>query len=155
MLLDGDVIGEIHLKRIDRANRTCALGIHLQNDAVKGRGYGTRAEKLALKYAFEELGMRAVEADALLKNTRSQRVLEKAGFRYVRSDEAFRYYRCERTEFYGKKESGMNLNQHIKLSPRVEAALREGRPVIALESTIISHGMPCRQSAVPYPPPEK
>ena len=146
VLLDGDVIGEIHLKRIDRANRTCALGIHLQNDAVKGRGYGTRAEKLALKYAFEELGMRAVEADALLKNTRSQRVLEKAGFRYVRSDEAFRYYRCERTEFYGKKESGMNLNQHIKLSPRVEAALREGRPVIALESTIISHGMPYPQN---------
>ena len=36
----------------------------------------------------------------------------------------------------------MNLNQHIKLSPKVEAALREGRPVIALESTIISHGMP-------------
>ena len=36
----------------------------------------------------------------------------------------------------------MSLNQHIKLSPKVEAALKEGRPVIALESTIISHGMP-------------
>ena len=40
----------------------------------------------------------------------------------------------------------MNLNQHIKLSPKVEAALREGRPVIALESTIISHGMPYPQN---------
>ena len=40
----------------------------------------------------------------------------------------------------------MSLNQHIKLSPKVEAALREGRPVIALESTIISHGMPYPQN---------
>ncbi len=34
------------------------------------------------------------------------------------------------------------MNQLVKKSPKVEAALREGRPVIALESTIISHGMP-------------
>ena len=40
----------------------------------------------------------------------------------------------------------MNLNQHVKLSPKVEAALKEGRPVIALESTIISHGMPYPQN---------
>ena len=40
----------------------------------------------------------------------------------------------------------MNLNPYLKLSPRVEAALREGRPVIALESTIISHGMPYPQN---------
>ena len=40
----------------------------------------------------------------------------------------------------------MSLNQHIKLSPKVEAALKEGRPVIALESTIISHGMPYPQN---------
>ena len=32
--------------------------------------------------------------------------------------------------------------KHLQLSPKVKAALREGRPVIALESTIISHGMP-------------
>ena len=38
------------------------------------------------------------------------------------------------------------MNPLIKLSPRVEAALREGRPVIALESTIISHGMPYPQN---------
>lgn len=32
--------------------------------------------------------------------------------------------------------------KYLELSPEVEAALREGRPVVALESTIISHGMP-------------
>ena len=32
------------------------------------------------------------------------------------------------------------------MSPEVEQALREGRPVVALESTIISHGMPYPQN---------
>ncbi len=141
-----EVIGEMHLKYIDLANRSCALGVHLQNDAVKGRGYGTQAERLALQYAFDTLGMETVNADALIKNTRSQHVLEKAGFRYVRSDETFRYFQCERTEFEKKKENGMTIHPLIKFSPRVEAALREGRPVIALESTIISHGMPYPQN---------
>ena len=35
---------------------------------------------------------------------------------------------------------------HLKRSPRVEAALKAGKPVIALESTIISHGMPYPQN---------
>ena len=35
-----------------------------------------------------------------------------------------------------------NLNQHLDVAPEVAQALKEGRPVVALESTIISHGMP-------------
>ena len=38
------------------------------------------------------------------------------------------------------------MNELIKLSPKVEAALKAGKPVIALESTIISHGMPYPQN---------
>ncbi len=38
------------------------------------------------------------------------------------------------------------LNQHIQLSPKVAEALAAGKPVIALESTIISHGMPYPQN---------
>ena len=34
------------------------------------------------------------------------------------------------------------MNQHLDISPEVKAALDAGRPVVALESTIISHGMP-------------
>lgn len=34
------------------------------------------------------------------------------------------------------------MNQHLLLSPEVEHALANGLPVVALESTIISHGMP-------------
>lgn len=34
------------------------------------------------------------------------------------------------------------LNPHLSLSPEVQAALQKNRPVVALESTIIAHGMP-------------
>ncbi len=40
----------------------------------------------------------------------------------------------------------MNSNNLICLSPEVEAALREGKPIVAMESTIISHGMPYPQN---------
>ena len=38
------------------------------------------------------------------------------------------------------------MNKYLDLSPEVAAALSEGRPVVALESTIISHGMPYPQN---------
>ena len=38
------------------------------------------------------------------------------------------------------------MKQYLKISPAVQKALDEGRPVIALESTIISHGMPYPQN---------
>lgn len=99
ILRDGEPVGEILLKDIDPASGECTLGVHLQNDSVKGQGIGTEAERLALAYAFSELGMRAVNADAVLKNTRSQHVLEKAGFQFQREEGIFRYYRCTAGDF--------------------------------------------------------
>lgn len=34
------------------------------------------------------------------------------------------------------------MNKYLDISPEVQKALAEGKPVVALESTIISHGMP-------------
>ena len=34
------------------------------------------------------------------------------------------------------------MNKHLNIAPEVAQALQEGKPVVALESTIISHGMP-------------
>lgn len=100
IMLDAEVIGELQLKQIDRDRKECTLSIHMQNDSVKGKGYGTQAEKLAIKYAFEKLGMLVVNADAVLKNTRSQHVLEKVGFRFVKEEGIFRYYRVEQADFH-------------------------------------------------------
>lgn len=38
------------------------------------------------------------------------------------------------------------MNRYLKISPKVLKAMEEKRPVIALESTIISHGMPYPQN---------
>ena len=38
------------------------------------------------------------------------------------------------------------MNQYLDIHPEVAAALKEGKPVVALESTIISHGMPYPQN---------
>ena len=38
------------------------------------------------------------------------------------------------------------MNKHLDLSPEVAEALAQGKPVVALESTIISHGMPYPQN---------
>ena len=40
----------------------------------------------------------------------------------------------------------MELNKYLKLSPEVAEALAAGKPIVALESTIISHGMPYPQN---------
>ena len=40
----------------------------------------------------------------------------------------------------------MNLNKDLDVNPEVAQAILEGRPVVALESTIISHGMPYPQN---------
>ena len=40
----------------------------------------------------------------------------------------------------------MNLNPYLDIAPEVKEALESGKPVVALESTIISHGMPYPQN---------
>ena len=40
----------------------------------------------------------------------------------------------------------MNLNAYVDVSPEVLEAIQAGKPVVALESTIISHGMPYPQN---------
>ena len=40
----------------------------------------------------------------------------------------------------------MNMNKYLDVAPEVKEALAAGKPVVALESTIISHGMPYPQN---------
>lgn len=96
IMKDDKPIGEIQLKQINYKSKECTLSIHMQNDDVKGHGYGTRAERLILQYAFDVLGMAAVSADTVIKNIRSQHVLEKVGFQYIGEADGFKYYRYVR-----------------------------------------------------------
>lgn len=81
IMLDSNPIGETVLKHVDWDLRCCTMGISMIHDGYKNRGYGTQAEKLILRYAFQNMNMETVYADALLSNTRSRHVLEKVGFK--------------------------------------------------------------------------
>ena len=97
-----EVIGDVYFKHFDYATTCCELSIHLKNDSVKNRGYGTKAEILALEYAFQVLGIKTVYADALIKNTRSCHVLKKAGFKQTHTDEQYCYFRCDKESWSRK-----------------------------------------------------
>ena len=61
-------------------------------------GYGTQAEKLAIDYAFDVLGAESIFAESLIKNARSQHIMEKLGFRYFGENEGFKQYRLVRED---------------------------------------------------------
>ena len=64
--------------------------------SVKGMGQGTQIARLALEYAFEYLNADMVCAYTVSRNTRSQHVLEKTGFRFVDEKDGFKHNRYER-----------------------------------------------------------
>lgn len=109
--LGDEWIGEIKIRDIDLELHECSFGIHLINDSVKGKGYGTAAEKLAVQYAFEQLEMKAVNAICNKNNTRSQHVLEKVGFQRLNEDRDYIYYRCERKRT-AESDSYKSLKKH-------------------------------------------
>lgn len=99
VMRDEEIIGEVVIKHIDPVEKQCEFGIHLRDDSVKGRGFGTRAEILAIEYAFSELGMETVLADCIIKNTRSRHIIEKLGFEFTGEKDGFRYYRLEKNKW--------------------------------------------------------
>ena len=98
ILWNHEIVGEIIIKNIEE-RKSATMGITLKNATYKDQGIGTAAERLAIQYVFHELDIPTIFADTIQTNTRSQHVLEKAGFSFVREDRNFKYYRIDR-EFY-------------------------------------------------------
>lgn len=95
IMFNGEMVGEIVIKNIvERESAT--LGLAMKNTKYKDRGFGTKAEQLAIQYVFNELDIPVLYADSILSNTRSQHVLEKVGFKFIKEEGEFRYYRIDR-----------------------------------------------------------
>ncbi len=95
IICNGEIVGEIILKNIEE--RKCAtMSISLKNPEYKDRGIGTAAERLAVHYVFYDLDIPTLYADTIQTNTRSQHVLEKAGFTLMREDKNYKYYRLDK-----------------------------------------------------------
>jgi len=77
---DGLAIGTTGLHRIDHRNRNCIWGIWISPPDRWDHGFGTEACRLAVGYAFTQLGMEKVSLDVYEGNDRGRRSYEKAGF---------------------------------------------------------------------------
>lgn len=76
----GTVVGRIMLSGIVRgALESCAMGYWV-SAAHNGRGLATAAVREMLRVAFNELGLHRVQAETLLHNAASRRVLERNRF---------------------------------------------------------------------------
>lgn len=95
IMLENDIVGELKIYDIE-ACESATLGITMKNKNYKDRGFGTRAEQLAIEYVFYELDIPVLYADSVLTNTRSQHVLEKVGFRFIYEEEQRKHYKITR-----------------------------------------------------------
>ena len=78
---DGQVAGRLTLSGIVRGPfQSCSIGYWLGEDQT-GKGLATNAVRAALGIAFSEFGLHRVEAGTLLRNTASQNVLARNGFK--------------------------------------------------------------------------
>lgn len=90
-----EIVGELKIYDII-TGKSATLGITMKNRNYKDKGFGTQAEKLAVKYVFYQLDIPVLYADCILTNTRSQHVLEKVGFYCINVDERKKYYQITR-----------------------------------------------------------
>jgi ribosomal-protein-alanine N-acetyltransferase len=77
----GALVGRISLGGISRGalqNAYLGYGVDLGHG---GRGYATQAVRIAVRVAFDDLGLHRVQAAVVPENTASARVLAKVGFR--------------------------------------------------------------------------
>ncbi len=78
---DSKLIGFVVLDGIQWSHGDAWLGIGIGERVYRGRGLGTEAVRLVLRYAFTELNLHRVSLNVFEYNPRAMRAYEKAGFR--------------------------------------------------------------------------
>lgn len=81
--LEGEHIGFSSLHRVDWRHGVAVTGTMLGRRDLWGRGYGTEAARLRIRYAFDVLGLRMLLSEVMAENAGSLRMLQKAGYREV------------------------------------------------------------------------
>ncbi|MBR1701853.1 MAG: GNAT family N-acetyltransferase [Lachnospiraceae bacterium] len=82
-------LGSVYIRDIDRKHNKAEYGIFIGEPEARGRGIGTAAAKLMLRYCFEEEKLHRIYLRALTENGQAIRSYEKAGFRregYLKDD---------------------------------------------------------------------
>jgi RimJ/RimL family protein N-acetyltransferase len=77
----GELIGRNELDHLDLVHRSAETGTELFRAEHRGKGYGTEAKHLLLRYAFDVLHLHMVWAIVWEENPRSRAALQKQGYR--------------------------------------------------------------------------
>lgn len=80
LLETDELIGSCQLHSVDQVSRSAELQIRLGEAAARGKGFGTEAVRLLLKFAFTDLNLNRVYLHVFDSNTRAIQVYEKNGF---------------------------------------------------------------------------
>ena len=71
-------LGSVYIRDIDRHHNKAEYGIFIGEQDARGRGVGTAAAKLMLRYCFEEEKLHRVYLRAFAENVQAIRSYEKA-----------------------------------------------------------------------------
>ena len=73
-------VGSVYVRDIDRQHKKGEYGIFIGESFARGRGVGTQAAGLMIRYCFDELGLHRLFLRAYADNLQAIRSYEKAGF---------------------------------------------------------------------------
>lgn len=76
--LNGENVGGLNINSIDERNGTFGIGIQVDRDQ-RGKGYGTRAMRILLRYAFLERRLNKFDVGVLEGNIASATMMKKLG----------------------------------------------------------------------------
>ena len=79
----GQEIGSVYLQKIDHEKHSAEFGIFIGEETALGKGFGSEAMGLILKYAEESLGICSVDLRVLEDNASAMRMYEKNGFKVI------------------------------------------------------------------------
>ncbi len=82
-------VGSVYIRDIDHNHQKAEYGIFIGEESARGKGYGTAAARLMIRYSFEELGLHRLFLRVYAENQQAIRSYEKAGFEkeaYLRDD---------------------------------------------------------------------
>lgn len=81
--LEGEHIGISGVHQINWRDRVATTGTLIGADERRGRGYGSDAARVRLRYVFDVLGLRMLLSEVMADNTKSLKMLQKAGYKEV------------------------------------------------------------------------
>lgn len=80
-IVTGQYIGGVSINSCSIKNRNCVIGIMIGDKKFWGKGYGTDALKVLIKFIFEECNLEKIKLAAYSFNDRAIRCYKSLGFK--------------------------------------------------------------------------